>query len=333
MALTPFPNSMLFVTRLPLKGIRPSPATALSQRWPPFPSSCVIRKLDRNSGLVPRMSASDIDPGRNPTISPGLSESVWLKETDVFENRRYRMWRLRIFYSVFIGYASFYLTRNSFTYVASVMRQALGFSLEELGIVMSVFPLSYGFSKLIAGVLSDRFSARMFMAVDLATTGLINITFGFQTSLYAFVVLWIANGVFQATGAPPCAKLLTVWYPQTERGMWWGFWNTSHNTRGFVIPLLSGYCARVLGWRYGLIIPGVISICTGIFLFERLRDDPSSVGLPPVDQFQDGDVSETLLDSQGSEETLTPREKLIKFVVSNPYVWLLAASYFFRLFC
>lgn len=278
------------------------------------------------------MSASDIDPGRNPTILPELPESVRLKKTDVSENRQYRMWRLRIFYSIFIGYASFYLTRNSFTYVAPVMRQALGFSLEELGIVMSVFPLSYGFSKLIAGVLSDRFSPRVFMAIGLATTGLINIIFGFQTSLYAFVALWIANGFFQAAGAPPCAKLLTVWYPQTERGMWWGFWNTSHNTGGFVIPLLSGYCARVLGWQYGLIIPGVISICTGLFLFERLRDDPSSVGLPPVDQCQDGDVSKTSLNSQGSEETLTPREKLIKFVVSNPYVWLLAASYFFVYF-
>ena len=249
--------------------------------------------------------------------------------------KRYKSWRIRIFYSIFTGYASFYLTRNSFTYVAPVMRQALGFSLEQLGIIMSVFPLAYGFSKLLAGILSDRFSTRLFMSVGLAVTGVINILFGFQTSLYAFVALWLANGFFQAAGAPPCAKLLTTWYSKSERGTWWGFWNTSHNTGGFIIPLLAGYCARAFGWQYGMIVPGCISIVMGLFLFNRLRDSPESIGLPPVDEFRGDVTADETIKKKNEEkegEQLTPKEKFFKHVLSNPYVWLLAFSYFFVYF-
>lgn len=199
---------------------------------------------------------------------------------------------------------------------------------------MSVFPLAYGFSKLIAGILADRFSTRIFMSVGLALTGVINILFGFQTSFYAFIALWLANGFFQAAGAPPCAKLLTMWYSRSERGTWWGFWNTSHNTGGFLIPLLAGYCARAFGWQYGMIVPGIVSICMGFILFNRLRDNPEAVGLPPIDEYRDDVAPEdkNRSASNSKEAALSPREKLFKHVLSNPYVWLLAVSYFFIYF-
>lgn len=258
---------------------------------------------------------------------------------------KYRRWRIRTFISIFMGYASFYLTRNSFTYVAPVMREALGLSLDKLGIIVSVFPLAYGFSKLIAGILSDRFSTRIFMSVGLALTGLVNILFGFQKSLYAFIGLWLLNGLVQAAGAPPCAKLLTNWYSKSERGTWWGFWNTSSNTGGFIIPLLAGSCARMFGWQYGMIVPGLISIIMSIGLYAGLRDGPETVGLPPVDEWRGEDIpkpktlepssessSSSLTPASPSEPKLTPMQSLFKNVLSNPYVWLLAVSYFFVYF-
>ncbi|CAN8077126.1 unnamed protein product [Agarophyton chilense] len=265
-------------------------------------------------------------------VGAGQKSDTPASEADAALEKKYMQWRVRIFYSIFTGYASFYLTRNSFTYVAPVMRQALGFSLEQLGIIMSVFPLAYGFSKLVAGILSDRFSTRLFMSLGLALTGVINILFGFQTSLFAFVALWLANGFFQAAGAPPCAKLLTTWYSRSERGTWWGFWNTSHNTGGFLIPLLAGYCARAFGWQYGMIVPGVISIFMGLFLFNRLRDSPEAVGLPPVDEIDTNKGESEKNAENKTDGDLTSRQKLFKYVLSNPYVWLLAVSYFFVYF-
>ena len=47
------------------------------------------------------------------------------------------------------GYAPYYLTRNSLTYTAPVMvaTPALGMDVTQIGLMTSIFPLAYGFSK------------------------------------------------------------------------------------------------------------------------------------------------------------------------------------------
>ncbi|MDI5424790.1 hypothetical protein MJM99_31505, partial [Salmonella enterica subsp. enterica serovar Kentucky] len=42
-------------------------------------------------------------------------------------------------------------------------------------------------------------------------TGVVNILFGFSTSLWAFALLWALNAFFQGFGSPVCARLLTAW--------------------------------------------------------------------------------------------------------------------------
>ncbi|KAA8498606.1 putative hexose phosphate transport protein [Porphyridium purpureum] len=247
--------------------------------------------------------------------------------------KKTKRWRIRIFYSIFLGYATYYFTRNSFTYAAPGMRAALGLSLEQLGVITSIFPMAYGVSKLLAGILSDQFSTRVFMAFGLAATGVLNILFGTQSTMLGLCLLWALNGVFQGFGAPPCAKLLTMWYPKKERGTWWGFWNTSHNTGGFLIPFLSGYAVRNFGWRYGMYVPGGIAVVMGLFLFDRIRDSPEDVGLPPVDPVDQSEREKAApKDGDAPAAKLSMRETLFKHVLSNPYVWLLALSYFFVYF-
>ncbi len=257
-----------------------------------------------------------------------------LKQGDDPElDKKYAAFRVRTFYSIFVGYATFYLTRNSLTFTAQAMRTELGMSMSSIGILLSVFPMSYGVCKMIAGVLADKFSSRKFMAFGLMMTGVINIAFGFSRAMPVFVALWIANGFFQAAGAPPCAKLLTQWYSKSERGTWWGFWNTSHNTGGFIIPLLASFCVRNFGWQYGMIVPGGIAVVMGLFLYNRLRDSPESIGLPPVDAYRgEPDEEEKVKEEKEPDDGLSTWQRLRKYVLSNPYVWLLAVSYFFIYF-
>jgi MFS family permease len=57
-------------------------------------------------------------------------------------------------------------------------------------------------------------------------------------------------GCFQGLGAPACARILTVWYPDKLRGTFWGFWTASNNIGGFLAPIIAGTAARLYGWRY-----------------------------------------------------------------------------------
>lgn len=240
----------------------------------------------------------------------------------------YHYWRIRILYSMFIGYALYYFTRKSFIFAQPGIIEDLHFTKGQLGYISSVFSISYGLSKFLSGILSDRSNPRYFMAFGLFMTGVANIFFGLSSSFIFFAVFWGINGWFQGFGWPPCARFLTHWYSQSERGSWWSTWNVSHNVGAFMIPWVVGGALQYLDWRYAMYIPGVICIVGSLFLINRLRDTPQSLGLPPIEKFRQDWVGASK-DEVEHEHELSTREILMDHVLKNPYIWLLAASYFF----
>ncbi|MGE3319382.1 MAG: MFS transporter [Candidatus Berkiella sp.] len=241
----------------------------------------------------------------------------------------YRYWRIRICYSIFVGYAIFYFTRKSFTFAMPYIASDLGFTKSQLGLIGSVLYLSYGISKFISGVMSDRSNPRYFMAVGLMITGVLNILFGLSSSLWLFVLFWGLNGWFQAWGWPACCKQLNYWFAQSERGLWYSICSTSHNLGGALIPLIAIFCAAHFGWRWAMFIPAVVSIVMGFILINRLRDVPRTLGLPSVEEYKKQPLQHFEEARATKHSLLSVREILFKQVLSNKYVWIFSISYFF----
>nr|ELR5038234.1 MFS transporter family glucose-6-phosphate receptor UhpC [Providencia stuartii]ELR5082169.1 MFS transporter family glucose-6-phosphate receptor UhpC [Providencia stuartii] len=236
----------------------------------------------------------------------------------------YRYWRIHIMIALYAGYATYYFTRKSFNYVMPEMIKDLGISISDVGILTTAFYLVYGVSRFASGIMSDASNPRFFMGVGLIITGFINIFFGMSSSLWLFAFFWILNAFFQGWGWPPCSKSLTSWYSRNERGLWWSICNTSHNVGGAIIPLLAGGLAVHYGWRYGMYIPGVIAIVIGLFVCLRLRDKPSTMGLPTVGHWRNDQLE---LQQEASSRKLKLWPILVQYIFTNKYVWLLAASY------
>ncbi len=241
--------------------------------------------------------------------------------------KKYKYWRWRVFYSMYVGYVFYYFTRKSYTFAMPSLMQDLGFDKGDLGILGSVFYLTYGFSKFLSGVLADRSNPRYFMAFGLILTGIFNILFGFSSYLWLFAIFWGLNGWFQGWGWPPCARLLTHWYSQKERGTWWGIWNTSHSVGGFLIPYLVGVCIEKWGWREAMFVPGALCILVGLFIINRLRDTPESLGLPSIEKFKNDHPPQ--IEVQQNEEKLSVKQILVDYVLKNKFIWVLAIAYFF----
>lgn len=68
-------------------------------------------------------------------------------------------------------------------------------------------------------------------------------------SSVAYTILGNFPCVQQGLGAPACARILTSWYPDKERGTLWGFWVASNNIGGVAAPILAGTAATMYGWR------------------------------------------------------------------------------------
>jgi sugar phosphate permease len=118
---------------------------------------------------------------------------------------------------------------------------------------------------------------------------------------------------------------MTQWYSPHQLGTKWGIVNASHQL-GSIIILAAG--ARILtyfGWRAVFFVPASVAMVIAIFLFERLRDNPKSLGLPSINE------KENLVSNTGhsDSEEITFREVFMEHILPNKALWYVCLANFF----
>ena len=242
---------------------------------------------------------------------------------EVKVKKMYRLYRWRMFYSMYIGYCVFYFTRKNISPALHVFSEEMNISLLELGIMGSVFYCTYGVGKFLSGCLTDKANIRYLFTTGLLLASITNIIFGTLSTVWIMAFFWGLNGAFQSLGAPPCAKGLVYWFSPSERATKWTIWSSSHTAGTFLVGLLVAFLLKYYGWRFAFFVPGVIGIVVSLFLFTKLRDTPASLGLPPIDEYHDDPVP------VAKESGMSHWATLKKYVFGNPYLWYLSIANLF----
>ncbi|ENG1399684.1 MFS transporter, partial [Escherichia coli] len=211
--------------------------------------------------------------------------------------RLYPVLRYRVFISIFLGYMGYYFVRNT----TSVLSGVLHMSATEIGIISCAGFLSYGISKFVSGLISDRSNSKVFLSLGLFLSGLVNFLIGYIpgiiTSVTLFSTMYLLNGWIQGMGYPPGAKTLVFWYEHRERITWATLWNLSHNVGGALAPVLIGFSFGFFGdsaldhARAAFIFPGVLCMAMSVLIYFIQVDRPVSVGLPPIEEWKGNVVS------------------------------------------
>lgn len=81
---------------------------------------------------------------------------------------RYRYWRRHILLTIWLGYALFYFTRKSFNAAVPEILVSNVLTRSDIGLLATLFYITYGLSKFFSGIVSDRSDARYFMGLGLA---------------------------------------------------------------------------------------------------------------------------------------------------------------------
>ena len=238
--------------------------------------------------------------------------------------RRYTALRWQVMLAVFWGYASYYIVRSNFSLAKPYLIRELGFTTGDVGLIATALSLAYGVSKFVMGNVSDRSNPRVFMSTGLILSGLVNLVFGRVHSVAVMAMLWFLNGWFQGMGWAPCARTLTHWFSDRERGTKFAVWNVAHNVGGGLCgPICNAALWLMGGWLCIFYVPGAVSIAAGVLVLIFLRDTPQSVGLPPIEEYKD-DFPDTGVDDR--EREMSAREILFGHVLNNKALWILALA-------
>ena len=253
----------------------------------------------------------------------------------------YKKKRLQVFLGIFIGYAGFYIVRKNFS-MAIPGLEALGFTTQELAVVLSMNAIAYGFSKFLMASVSDRSDARKFLPLGLIMAAL-SMAFmivpvqwlGIERKGWAIALMSALNflvGWFNGMGWPPCGRVMTHWFSIKERGTWMSVWNCAHNVGGALVGPMATYGAVWFGsWFYGahsdhyfligsFVFPAAVAILIAIVAYCLIRDTPQSLGLPSIEKWS-GHAARHY--TEKSESVISVKE-IFQTVLSNKLLWYIA---------
>ena len=264
--------------------------------------------------------------------------------------KKYRYWEWRTIIVLCVGYALYYFVRKNLGIAIPAMEAELGISKTQLGIFLTLHSIIYGFSRFVNGMLVDRFSKKRIMSLGLLLTCAVNLIICFSPKLngmmnlldadgkatlglvYLIGSLWVLNGYLQGMGVPPCMSLLAHWVKPTELATKQSLWNVSHTLGAGIVVALCGFMLDHYGysaWYLCFVVPALIALVGVPLIWFGLKDDPTEVGLPPVEKM---DESKAASENSSAEleniDNAKYKQIINKMVFANPFIWIIAISNF-----
>jgi len=232
------------------------------------------------------------------------------------------VWRKKIFWMLWVTYASFYLCRVNISVALPKIMNEFSLTKTSMGLVLTSLTIFYAFGQFINGQIGDKINSRLMITTGLFISALFNLLFGFSGGILgAMLVIWGLNGYFQSMGWGPTVKALANWFPSKIRGKFSGRLGTSYILGGALSLLLAGFIIKYLNWRWTFWIPAAICILMAFHWYIRGRNAPEEVGLPTLEeQAEEIETREVRKDEHiGFRSTL-------KITLMNPAVWLIGLA-------
>jgi sugar phosphate permease len=175
-------------------------------------------------------------------------------------------------------YGLLYLNRVNIAPVIPLIREDLGYSYTQIGLITAAFYGLYTFAQLPAGYLGDRLGPRRVITLGGVIASLSNLIFSQLRSLPLLICFHALNGVGQGGGWSPSIRLLVNWFPREKLGTTLGLYTTCVSFFTIVAYLLSGYLGQHLSWRLSFIVPGLLLVLFCPFYWMVVRDSPQKEG-------------------------------------------------------
>ncbi len=234
-------------------------------------------------------------------------------------------WRFRVFALTWLGYAGFYFCRKNFSVTMPIIIDELGYSKNDMAIVLTVYSFTYMVGQFVSGYLSDRWGPRLIVSLGLLIAVIANFTMGMTGSLLAFVFLMGTNGLGQSTGWSGLIKNMTPWFLPNERGVVMSWWSTCYVIGAFLATIFATYWATAdwflveLGWRRAYFMPALVLAAITLAYAFFVRNRPPDVGLP------------VLVKDEGEQSSTQSRKEqydIIRVLVVKSELWIAAFIYF-----
>ncbi|MDR3460332.1 MAG: MFS transporter [Verrucomicrobiae bacterium] len=234
-------------------------------------------------------------------------------------------WRWKICALLFFATTINYMDRQVLGLLAPTLQHDLGWSETGYAHIIVAFQAAYAIGLVVFGRGVDLIGTRngyslavLFWSVAAAGHALVRSAFGFGVARFAL-------GLGEAGNFPAAVKAVAEWFPQRERALANGIFNSGCNIGAVLAPLLVPWLAVRWGWQAPFVVLGALGFVWLVF-WRTFYESPEKSRRVSSAELADirGDAPETAAPKISWGKLLTFRQTwafIVGYAFSAPIWW------------
>ena len=211
------------------------------------------------------------------------------------------------------------------TALLPLIKEGLGLTYLQSGILLSAYTITSGLSQIPGGWLGDRLRRSTIIAVGLGGIGLSTLAVGLSPSYYPMIVILIIMGILAGGYHPSAVSMLSGYYEEARRGKVIATHMVGGSIGFSTGPLLGGLIAASLGWRWAFILLAIPAICAVPIIIKKFGLAERASGIPSSSKPSENELPQTR--KAGIFQVLRPLASILFLCVTMQLIAGVAMSF------
>ena len=174
-----------------------------------------------------------------------------------------------------------YMDRQVLSLLKPTLQASIGMTEVNYGFIVSMFTLAYAVGLLVAGRFVDKVGSRIGYMVIMAVWSLSAMGHALANTVVEFGIARFSLGLGESGNFPAALKTVAEWFPQKERSLATGIFNSGANIGVILASLLVPIVTLHFGWHAAFLVTGLFSAAWIIYWYFKYRkptDHPTLTG-------------------------------------------------------
>src|SRR5690348_13986710 len=173
-----------------------------------------------------------------------------------------------LFFSTTINYVD----RNSLSVLKTTLQNALGWNDVDYVWITTAFTFAYAMYPSLIGFFVDKFGVKKALAGALILWSVAAAAHGLVATVVGFMIVRFVLGLAEAANFPASIKAVAMWFPQKERALATGIFNSGTSV-GVIVSGVVVWIATQTSWQMAFLAIGVLGLFWLIF-WQKYFDAP-----------------------------------------------------------
>src|SRR5208337_1962407 len=153
-----------------------------------------------------------------------------------------------------------YMDRQVIGLLKPTLENSIGLTEVNYGYIVAAFQVAYAVGLVGAGRLVDRLGPRVGYSLFMGVWSLAGMAHALARSALGFGVARFFLGLGEAGNFPTAVKTVADWFPQSERSLATGIFNSGANMGAIIAPAIIPWITLRFGWRAAFLTTGLFSM-------------------------------------------------------------------------